>query len=372
GTITGSIGYAQVQGLVFSASLQQNNFLGTGKQVGIGANTSRFSTNYNVSYFDPYYTIDGVSRGFSLNYTQSDFAELNLASYSTNQIGGNISYGYQISEVQSMGFNFGYSRTKIDSGFSAVQEIKSSPDLIPGISDYIVQARRDASTYDPQTGQIYPITDAVTAPVSGLPQSAIVDTVGFLDREGDTFNNFQLSVSWSKSTLNRGLFPTVGNQQSLQLQFTVPGSDLEFFKVNYFNDMYIPVIGEWIVHTRLQLGYGDGYGDTEQLPFFQNYYAGGLGTIRGFERNTLGPRSTPPARFQTTPSKFLKDGNGDIIFDSFGTPILNENSEAYQLEQATDAQGQLIFDETGQPVYLPKLDRRFLFEPSLAGPFGGN
>src|SRR5690606_32666654 len=102
GSIGGSIGYAQVQGLVLSANLQQNNFLGTGNQVSIGMNTSRFQTSYSFSFFDPYYTIDGVSRGFSLSYTESDYAELNLASYSTNSLRGAITYGYQISETQSL------------------------------------------------------------------------------------------------------------------------------------------------------------------------------------------------------------------------------------------------------------------------------
>lgn len=375
GTITGSIGYAQVQGLIFSASLQQNNFLGTGTRVGVSANHSRFSTNYNFNYFDPYYTIDGVSRGFSIGYSESDYAELNLASYSTNQISGSINYGYQVSEVQSMNFNFGYSRTEIDSGFSAVQEIKSSPELIPGIDRYITRPRRNSSSIDPVTGEILPIDHAVTEPIANLPDTAFNQIVGFLDREGDLFNNFTVSASWGRSTYNRGIFPTAGSQQSLSLQMSVPGSNLEYYKLNFFNDVFIPVIGEWIIHARLQLGYGDGYGDTEQLPFFLNYYAGGLqgqGVLRGFEQNTLGPRATPPAEYVTTPSRFITDADGNIIFDNFGTPLVDQNSEAYQLTQATDASGELLFDESGQPIYEARLDRSFLYSPSLAAPFGGN
>lgn len=374
GSITGTIGYAQVQGLILSASLEQNNFLGTGKRVGVSANHSAFSTQYAFSYFDPYYTIDGVSRGFSVNYTSSDYAELNLAAYSSDQFGGTITYGYQVNEVQSMRFNFGYTNTKIDSGFGAVQEIKGSPELIPGVNNYILARPRAESFFDPQTGRLFPIRDAVVAPIGELPDTAFNPLQGFLDREGDKFNNFTVGAAWQRSTLNRLPFPTAGSEQSLSVEVSVPGSDLEYYRIQFYNDVYVPIWGdEWILHGRLNLGFGDGYGGTEQLPFFNNFYAGGLGSIRGFERNTLGPRSTPPEEYLTEPTQFLKDAQGNIVFDNFGNPILNEaGPQGYLLERATGPDGQPLVDANGEPVFLPKLRSRPFYDPRRSAPFGGN
>src|SRR5690606_10209374 len=113
------------------------------------------------------------------------------------------------------------------------------------------------------------------------------------------FNNLVTSVTWNESTLNLGLFPTAGAAQSLGIEVSVPGSDLSYYRIRYFKENYFPITPNWIVHAELTLGYGDGYGSTEQLPFFQNFYAGGLGTVRGFERNSLGPRATVPQTYNS-------------------------------------------------------------------------
>ena len=372
GTIGGSIGYGQVQGLVLSANLQMANFLGTGKSIGINANTSDFSTNYSFNYFDPYYTIDGVSRGFSVGYSSSDFAELNLASYSTDQFTLSTTYGYQLGENQSLSFNFGFSNTRIDEGFGPVQEIKSSPDLIPGITNYIKVPGRTSSFYDPITGTIFPITEPVIAPISELPPTAFNQRLGFLDRDGDKFNNLTLAITWLESTLNLGLFPTAGGAQSLSFEFTVPGSDLSYYRLRYYRERYFPLFGEWIIHARADLGYGDGYGSTEQLPFFQNFYAGGLGTVRGFERNTLGPRATFPQNYVTDNATYVKDENGNIVLGLDGFPQIDFTSPAaYVLQNAVDADGNPLFDETGLPILEQQLGRRNLYS-GRPSPFGGN
>jgi outer membrane protein insertion porin family len=372
GSIGGSIGYGQVQGFVLSANLQQNNFLGTGKSIGVNVNTSAFTTNYNFSYFDPYYTIDGVSRGFSVSYSTSDYAELGLASFSTDQIALNTTYGYQLSENQSLSFVLGYNNTKIDAGWAPVQEIKASPVPIPGADFYLIRPGRTESIFDPETGTIYPITEPIVAPISQLPPNIFDVTPGFLDRDGNKFNNFTLSVSWLESTLNRGLFPTAGGAQSLSLELSIPGSDLSYYRLRYFNERYFPIAGEWIVHARMDLGYGDGYGSTEQLPFFQNFYAGGQGTVRGFERSRLGPRSTYYQEYAVERSQFLKDVNGNILLDASGAPIPDPNSAlAYVMTQARDENGQPLFDAEGFPVLTEDLARRQSYG-GRGAPFGGN
>ena len=377
GSISGSIGYAQVQGLILSADLQQNNFLGTGTRVGVGVNTSRFSTSYNFSFFDPYYTIDGVSRGFSLSYVKSDFAKLNLAAYSTNQINANINYGYLISETQQLSFSFGFSNTDIDVNPGVVQEIMGSPTLIPGVNEYIVTPPRLEPYTNPDTNEVFPITEAVTAPISDLPASAFNTTTGFVDRQGSKFNNFTVGISWNESTLNRGVFPTAGSAQNLSLELSVPGSDLQYYRIRYFAETYIPLFRSqnWVVHARANLGYGAGYGGESELPFFMNFYAGGLGTIRGFERNTLGPRATYAQRYEVFQNtRFLRDDEGNILLNADGTPRFDSASPpAYSLTPVRDAEGNIIIDDTGLPVYEERLGRS---DPAQFGnipaPFGGN
>lgn len=372
GSIGGSIGYGQVQGFVVSANLSQTNFLGTGKSIGININTSRFATNYNFSFYDPYYTIDGVSRGFNLSYTSSDYAKLGLASFSTDQIAAGMNYGYQLNENQSLSFNFSLSNTKIDAGIGPVQEIKSSPVLFEGVDHYFLIPPRGQSYFDPDEFEIFPIRDGVIAPITDLPDTAFNNAKGFIDREGSKFNNLTLGITWLQSTLNLGLFPTAGSSQSLAFEFTVPGSDLSYYRIRYFWERYFPIAREWIIHSRIDLGYGDGYGSTKQLPFFQHFYAGGQGTVRGFERSTLGPRSTIPQEYVADYATYVKDADGNIILDANGSPIPDVNGPvAYYLSQLLDENGQPLYDENGVPLTRPELARRPLYSGRPL-PFGGN
>jgi outer membrane protein insertion porin family len=380
GTIGGSLGYGQVQGLVLQANLQQQNFLGTGKTIGVNASTSHFATSYAFNYFDPYYTIDGVSRGYSVSYTKSDYAELGLVSYGTDQFSLSTTYGYRLSETQGLSFNFGYTNTKIkESEFgSTVQEIRGIR-RDERIQHYVVTPARPTSSFDPDTFTILPIADAVLAPLSDLPSSIFSDTEGFLDREGTKFNNFTLAINWSESTLNQGIFPTAGSAQNLGFEITVPGSDLSYWRLRYYKDLYIPLFGEWVVHGRADLGYGDGYGKTDQLPFFQNFYAGGQGSVRGFENNSLGPRSTFPQFYVTSAqtdvgtTRFIKDENGTILLDSSGFPVPDLTSPlAYVLEQAVGDDGQPLVDASGQPVLEVARRDAGNFGREIPDPFGGN
>lgn len=375
GSIGGSIGYAQVQGLVLSANLQQNNFLGTGTQVGIGVNTSRFQTSYNFSFFDPYYTVDGVSRGFSLSYAESDYARLNLASYSTNRIAASVNYGYMISESESLSFNFGINQTELEASSFAVKEIKTSPILNPNIDRYFVRPPRLEPYTNPETGEVFPVADAVTAPITDLPSTAFNSASGFIDRNGTDFTSVTVGLSLNRSTLNRGIFPTAGSARQASIEVSVPGSDLEYWKLRFFTERYIPVFPGWIAHGKLEVGYGEGYGDDDELPFFLNFYAGGLGTIRGFERNTLGPRSTFP-QIYTVPdqgTRLLRDPDtGEVVYNAEGVAVLDTRSpSAYLLDVARDENGDVLIAEDGLPVYEDRISRTDRFSGRPAA-FGGN
>ena len=306
GSIGASLGFAQAAGLILGVNLQQNNFLGSGKQVGINLNSSRFQDVYNFSYTNPYYTEDGVSRGFSVFFRSTDLAEVNVASYTTDTFGGSLNFGYPLSETQRLGFQFGLSNTKITSGRFAVQEIRASPRLIEGIDSFY------ESTLQPDGS--YSAPEAIR-PIDDLPGSALTipENPGFLDANGNEFLNWTVTSSWSSSTLNRGQLATRGAAQSVSLEVSMPGSDLEFYKANYRGEIFFPITNEWVLHFRTDLGYGDGYGDTTQLPFYEHFFGGGFGSVRGYEVNTLGPRSSPPAIYDVTQPVTAIDDEGNPI-----------------------------------------------------------
>ncbi|WP_456407894.1 outer membrane protein assembly factor BamA [Thiolapillus sp.] len=239
GSLAGGLGYSGSQGVSFSASITEDNFLGTGKKVTLAANTSKYNTRYQLSYFNPYATIDGISRGFNLSYQETDFDELNISDYQTDVSEASVNYGVPISDFNRIRMKF------------AIENI----DLKLG----------------------------------ALPPLEIID---FVRQEGDSYLNFKLTGSWSHDSRDSAIFPTIGTSQSFSGVATIPGSDLQFYKLNYRYRQYIPLYRRFVFAGRANVGYGDSYGSTSTLPFFENYFAGGEKTVRGFKNNTLGPRDS--------------------------------------------------------------------------------
>lgn len=310
GSIGASFGYAQDAGLILGLNLQQDNFLGTGKRVGISANSSRYRDFYNFAYTNPYYTEDGVSRGFNIYYSSTDLSEINVASYTTDTLGAALNFGYPISETERLGFSFGVSNTEITTGRFAVQEIRASPRLIDGVNFWYLDR------LDPETNTF---TEAeVEQPLKDLPPSALTPPAekGFIDENGDEYLNWTITGSWSQSTLNRGRMATRGASQSVSLEVSVPGSDLEFYKLNYRGEIFYPIVNQWTLRFRTELGYGGGYGDTTRLPFYEHFFAGGFGSVRGYESNTLGPRSTPAEVYFIDRAVTAIDENGNATAQS--------------------------------------------------------
>ncbi|MDZ7782555.1 MAG: outer membrane protein assembly factor BamA [Halioglobus sp.] len=293
GSIGASFGFAQDAGLIIGLNLQQDNFLGTGKRVGIGVNSSDFQDQYNFSYTNPYYTEDGVSRGFNIFYRSTNLDEVNVARFSTDTLGGSINFGYPIKETERLGFSFGLANTEISTGRFAVQEIQASPRLDDRVDSFFLSTQQDDGTF----AAVEELMDIAALPPDFLPPPG---EPGFLDENGDEFLNWTITGSWTQSTLNRGRLATRGASQSLALEVSMPLSDLEFFKLTYRGEIYypVPVLDTWTLRLRTELGYGDGYGDTTELPFFEHFFAGGFGSVRGYESNTLGPRSTPAEQFR--------------------------------------------------------------------------
>ncbi len=346
GSIGASLGFAQDAGLILGLNLQQDNFLGTGKRVGIGLNTSQFQSLYNFSYTNPYFTEDGVSRGFNVFYRSTDLSEINVASYTTDTWGASLNFGYPIKETERLGFSFGISNTDITAGRFAVQEIKASPRLENRVQNWF------ESTLD---GGFYTAPE-VLRPISELPDSYLTQPAepGFLDENGSEYFNWTMTASWSQSTLNRGRLATRGAAQSVALEVAMPGSDLGFFKLIYRGEIFYPVWREWTLHFRTELGYGDGYGDTTELPFYEHFFAGGFGSVRGFQNNTLGPQATPAVLYTTAQPATQIDENG------VPTEIGGEDGRQF---------GYVATQDPDDPEA-----RRLAFEEvnQRAQPFGGN
>jgi len=288
GSISGTLAYSQGYGLIIGGNYQQSNLQGSGNSLNVGLSLSQFQKSLNFNYFDPYFTMDGISRGYNVFLRRLDYDARNIARYSTDAAGLGVNFGLPISETQRINFGVLAEYTEITEGYYAAQEITE-----------------------------------------------------FININGSTSVNLKANVSWSRSTLNRGIFADRGTSQSVAAEISVPGSDLQFFKFIYNGERYFPITNSWTLRLRTELGYGGGYGDTPGLPFYEHFYGGGFGSIRGFENSTLGPRSTPPLDAEGNPVYF-RDRDGD----PFGGNLLVE------------ATAELIFP-------MPFVDDNRQFRPAL-------
>jgi outer membrane protein insertion porin family len=273
GSLNFNVGYAGGSGFIVGTSISQNNFLGTGNRMSLALQKNNTVQSYNFSFQDPYYTIDGVSRGFNLFYRKTDFSSQSFTSdYQTNTFGGNVSFGYPISNRERLSFTLGASETDMFEGSTVPAEISD-----------------------------------------------------FIEERGDHFREYSLGSSWKWSNLNRGLFPTAGAQQSLSFDLAIPGSDLTYYKIGYKADYYIPLNLDWSIRFRTELGYGDGFGDLNQLPFFKNFRAGGVGSVRGYRSSSLGPMGLPEYNLVDLVET---DSDGNPIFetDNLGRPIVDSDA----------------------------------------------
>ena len=262
GSIGGSLGYG-AYGMVLGLNYNENNAFGTGKAIGIGINDSTWQRSYSFNYGEPYYNINGVSRGYNAYFRESDYGDYNIASYTSDSYGAGVQFGLPISDVERVGLNLNYDHTLIDTGSTPASQIAS-----------------------------------------------------FTASEGNKFEVLKTQFIWSKVTLNRGLFPTAGQSQSFALQLAIPGSSITYAKATYRHKYFKPIFGgNLVLGLRGEIGALAPYGDTEIAPFFEHFYSGGISSVRGFKQNTLGPR--------TTPSLYYLDDQGQPVLDENGNPVSN-------------------------------------------------
>ncbi|MDW6017860.1 outer membrane protein assembly factor BamA [Vibrio plantisponsor] len=251
GSVNFGIGYGTESGVSFQVGLQQDNFLGTGNRVGISAMTNDYQKNVTLEYRDPYWNLDGVSLGGKVFYNQFEASEAGIVDYTNESYGTNLTWGFPFDELNRFEFGVGYTHNKLGN-----------------LSPYL-QVERFL-----------------------IAQASNIDSDGSL-----VINDFDINLSWTRNNLNKGYFPTAGNYQRAFYKMTVPGSDAQFFKLQYDVRQYFPLTKkhEFALLLRGRLGYGNGYGQTDGndnlYPFYENFYAGGFTSLRGFGSNSAGPKA---------------------------------------------------------------------------------
>lgn len=283
---TAGVGYG-TNGFIFNAGFQQPNFMGSGNSVGFSFTGGQYAQIYSFNYYNPYFTESGIGRGYSLYYRKITPDNLGLSNYTTTGIGGSLSYSIPFTENSSIQTGFSYDNTVI---------------LLP----------------DP----------SITA--QELSQ--------FTDKYGKHFSTGLVNIGWNYLTYDRAIFPTKGLQQliSSTVGFPLGSNPLYYYKLNYSIKLYYPIYNDFIFTSRGGIGYGDGYASTtDGLPFFQNYYAGGIGSaaaVRGYETSTLGPKDS---RNNPLGGNFMVAGGFGIVLpgwfarDSLRTTVFMDAGNVY-------------------------------------------
>lgn len=247
------VGYSQVSGIILSTSIANNNFLGTGNRISATFSKSLFLKQYQVSFFNPYLTDSGIGIGYNASVLKLNQAEQNIASYLSDTDSFSTYLSFPISETDSINAGIGINKTKLE--------------LIPGF------------------------TPAV-----------FFDQVNKIGHR--TIHNTPLTLSYSHDTLNRFFKPTRGGLQQISAEIALPGATVPYYKLTAATSDYFPLPFDFVGHVSGTLGYGKTYSKdisvqyadstgqirTMSFPFFENFYAGGVRDVRGFEDNTLGPR----------------------------------------------------------------------------------
>lgn len=265
GAFLAGLGFSQSTGVSFNTSISEDNFLGSGKRVALAFNNSSVNTEYTVSYTNPYYTVDGISRGFNLSYKATDLSQLDsTATYSTDTGVIGVNFGIPLSEFNRFNFGVDFESITFKQGTTPSTEVVDFNELYSGV---------------------------------GATSSSFLD--------------FKLNGSWRHDSRNSALFPTSGATQRLGLEVTVPGSDLEFYKLYYNHRRYFPLTRSLTFSVNGEIGFGDGYGSTPTLPLFENFFSGGPKSVRGFKASSLGPQDSTNLALG---GNLLIAGNFELLF----------------------------------------------------------
>jgi len=288
GQFTFGLGYSQLSGLNFSTSVSLQNLLGTGNTLSVAVNTSDFYKRLNLLYENPYFTDDGISLGYSMNFTNIDQGDANIAQYNSTNGSLGVQASFPITEFDRIYTNFSYERISLraNEGLTADAIVDDLIDL--GGYAYSCQnivRPEDDNELPVLTGQCY--TDGLIPPTTG-EQGELIN-IPFQYRRA--FTLYKAQARWARDSRNRYFNPTRGSYHSIGFEASLPSSTAEFYKITLKENILFPLTDKLTLSLRGEIGYGDGYGDTSGLPFFENFFAGGVNSVRGYDDNTLGPKS---------------------------------------------------------------------------------
>ncbi len=237
GNISLGAGFSSSEKLILSGSVAQANLFGSGKFLSVQMNTGKLNRNIGLSYTNPYFTVDGISQGFDVYHRSLNPLSLGYT-YQTKSTGAGIRFGYPIGEKENLSFGLG-----IDSTTVTVQDTS--------------------------------------------PQQYI----NFVNEFGNTNISLPVTVGWASDTKDSAIYPTKGALSRVGLEVAVPGGTLHYYRATVQQQRYFPLAKDLSLMLNGELGYANGYGN-QSLPFYKNFYAGGVGSVRGYDTASLGPRDT--------------------------------------------------------------------------------
>jgi outer membrane protein insertion porin family len=250
GNLAFGAGFSSSENLILSTSISQQNLFGSGKALTLSLNSGSINKTYSLSFTDPYYTADGISRGFDVYLRNVDPSRLGIGNYRTSSVGAGMRWGFPIREDDRINFGLAVDQTTID-------VFANSP-----------------TRY----------TD-------------------FVNEFGDSNTSLVGTIGWARDTRDSFVYPTTGGTQRVNVEVSLPPGSLRYYKASYQQQQYIPLFWDFVIALNGEVGYGDGYND-KPLPFYKNYYAGGIGSVRGFQTSSLGERDV--------------DANGNVLRTTIG------------------------------------------------------
>ncbi len=253
GAISGGIGYGTDSGILIQAGISQSNVFGWGSSASISAYRNDYRDHFELGYTEPYFTIDQVSLGGRAFYDKFEGEDASVVNYDNETIGFDLTSGYPLSENVYVSYTLGIERNKITNRGAVFW-----------------QGLKWWDTYNKQEGN---------------------------GRQYAEFFNYNATIALSRNNLDKTVFPTSGSRQVLSVFSTIPGSDLQYYKLSAETYHYFPIDSErdFVFAFRAKGAYGNGYGTKDNvkqtLPFFSNFYIGGSEWLRGFDYNSIGPRA---------------------------------------------------------------------------------
>lgn len=313
GQFTFGLGYSQLSGLNLSGSVSLQNLLGTGNTVSVAVNTSDYYKRLNIFYQDPYFTDDGISLGYSMNYSNINQGEANIAQFNSTNGSLGVQASFPISEFDRIFTNLSYERVALraNEGVTATAIIDDLLDL--GGYTYNCQLIFRPEEDDDLPALTPQCNDGSIPPPSGEENETI--KVPFQYRRA--FTLYKAEARWARDSRNRFFNPTAGSYHSIGIEASLPSSTAEFYKVNLKENILFPLGDIFTLSLKGELGYGDGYGDTNGLPFFEHFFTGGVNSVRGYDDNTLGPKSTVNDDLLVDLNEPVTSREGDAVGGSF-------------------------------------------------------